>query len=368
MPSNLGNRHASVAAPVRSPAVTLLDTLTWLVDIPSPYGDEGRIADAVAERLSSRPVTRIGNGLVVGRPTGRPLLLLVGHLDTVPHQGQPPARVVDGRLHGLGASDMKSGLAVILHLLEDSAIAVDGPHDVVGVLYDREEGPVQDNQLGPILAAQPWLADAEFAIVGEPTDLSIEVGCNGAMNVRCRFEGRSAHSARPWLGENAIHRAARLLGRLAARDPVDVEVGGLVYREVMSATIAEGGVSRNVIPKDFWVNVSYRFPPSLTLDEAEARFRDFVGDDADALDFVDRAPAGPPPTDNAHFDRLVSVSGAPIGPKQGWTDVARLAEFGVPAVNYGPGETALAHQVDESVPVANLDVAFDVLSRWLAAP
>jgi succinyl-diaminopimelate desuccinylase len=347
--------------------VTLADTLAWLIDIPSPYGHEEVIADAVAHRLADHPIRRHGNGLVVGEWAGRPLLLLVGHLDTVPHQGQGPATIDDdGRLHGLGASDMKSGLAVMLHLLEDEAVAA-GPYDVVGVFYDREEGPVQDNQLGTVLAAEPWLTGAEFAVVCEPTDLQIEVGCNGAMNVRCHFEGRSAHSARPWLGENAIHRSVALLERLAGREPLDTEIDGLVFREVMSATMAEGGVSRNVIPKDFWVNVSYRFPPSLSLDEAEARFTAIVGDVVDRLEFVDRAPAGPVPSGNPHLDRLEAVSGAPIHPKQGWTDVARLAEFGVAAVNYGPGETALAHQLAESVPVANLDVAFDVLRRWLVA-
>jgi succinyl-diaminopimelate desuccinylase len=355
--------HRGPTATLRG--VTLTDTLSWLVDIDSPYGSEAAIADAVADRLAGLPIRRHGAGLVVGEPDAdRPLILLVGHLDTVPRQGQGPASIIDGRLRGLGASDMKSGLAVMLHLLEAPEV-MSGPRAVVAVFYDREEGPVHENRLGPILEAEPWLADAEFAIVCEPTDLQLEVGCNGAMNIRCHFEGRSAHSARPWLGENAIHRAAALLQRLGERGPVDVEVGGLVFREVMSATLAEGGVSRNVIPKDFWLNVSYRFPPTLTLDEAEERFRAFVGTDADGLEFVDRAPAGPVPDDNPHFDRLAAVSGAPIHPKQGWTDVARLAQFGVPAINYGPGETAQAHQVDESVELANLDVAYDVLRRWL---
>lgn len=348
-------------------AVKLTDTLTWLIDILSPYGDEAALADAVEGRLSSLPTIRHGNGLVVGERTGRPMILLAGHLDTVPHQGQPPARVDDdGRLHGLGASDMKSGLAVMLHLMEDEDVRA-GPYDVVSVFYDMEEGPIQHNQLGPIIEAEPWLAEAEFGVLCEPTDLQLEVGCNGAMNIRCHFSGRSAHSARPWWGENAIHRAGPLLAKLAARQPVDVEVGGLVFREVMSATLAEGGVSRNVIPKDFWVNVSYRFPPTLTTDEAEARFREFVGDDADRLEFVDRAPAGPVPEHNPHLERLESVSGAETHPKQGWTDVARLAQFGISAVNYGPGETVMAHQVEESVPLANLEVAFENLKSWLVS-
>jgi succinyl-diaminopimelate desuccinylase len=373
MPPNLENAGGcaepqgedDVRASLPSFVVTLVETLAWLVDTPSPYGDEGALADALEVRLGARlPFARHGNGLVVGKPTGRPLLLLVGHIDTVPAQGQGPSRLVDGRLHGLGASDMKSGLAVMVHLLEDPGVH-EGSHDVVGVFYDREEGPLADNRLGPLLLAEPWLTGAEFAVVAEPTDLAVEVGCNGALNVLCHFDGRPAHAARPWHGENAIHRAAGLLAKLAAWGPRDVDIDGLVYREVMGATLAEGGVSRNVVPGHFQLNVNYRFPPTLTVAEAEERFREFVGDDADRLEVTDKAPAGPVPTGNPHLGRLAALTGTGLHPKQGWTDVARLAEHGVPAANYGPGETAQAHQVGESVPVANLEVAFEVLRRWI---
>lgn len=343
---------------------SLLDTLTWLIDVPSPYGSEERLCDELEEFFAGHPVTRVGNGLVVGERTGKPLLLLVGHIDTVPHQGQPPAHVEDGRLHGLGASDMKSGVAVMIHLLEDRAVA-DGPYDVVGVFYDREEGPIEENQLRTILTAVPWLTDAEFAVVLEPTNLDLEEGCNGAMNITLRFEGRSAHSARPWLGENAILKATKLLDRFAAWEPRPVEINGLTFYEVMGPTLASGGIARNIIPKDFELNVSYRFTPDRTVDEAEEFFRSFVGDLADEVVFIDRAPSGPVPEHNAHLERLEAISAARRQPKQGWTDVARLAEFGVPGINYGPGETALAHQVEESVPITHLDTAFSVLRRWL---
>lgn len=346
--------------------MNLLDTLTWLVDIPSPVGHEEALCTALADRLSGHPSTRVGNGLVVGERTGRPLILLVGHIDTVPHQGQPSAFIEDGRLHGLGTSDMKSGVAVMIHLLESAAVR-EGPYDVIGAFYDREEGPVEENQLRTILTALPWLADAEFAVVLEPTDLQLEEGCNGAMNVTLRFHGKSAHSARPWLGENAILKATRVLDKLAALEPRPVVIRGLTFYEVASPTLAAGGVARNVIPKDFELNVSYRFTPDRTIDEAEEWFRSFVGDLADEVIFIDRAPAGPVPEHNEHLDRLERISGAQRHPKQGWTDVARLAEFGVPAINYGPGETALAHQVEESIPVANLEVAYDVLQRFLTS-
>ena len=347
---------------------TLTETLQWLVDIPSPYGHEAEICSAIGERLtSSHPddsMQRVGNGLVAGHREGRPLMLLVGHIDTVPHQGQPPAYINDGRLHGLGATDMKAGVAVMLHLLEDEAVRL-GPYDVVGVFYDREEGPVEENQLRTILDAVPWLSEAEFGIVLEPTDLQLELGCNGAMNIAVRFHGKSSHSARPWLGENAIDKALPLLNKLAERGPVAHVQGGMEFLEVMSPTLARGGVARNVIPKDFEFNVSYRFPPTLTVAEAEAKFREFAAE-ADELEFVDRAPAAPVPDGNPHLDRLESITRAPQHPKQGWTDVARLAEYGIAAVNYGPGETALAHQVEESVELANLDVVFGHLREFFA--
>ncbi len=348
-------------------SVDLTETLRWLVDIPSVIGDEELICSEIHGRLSATyrhdEMTRIGNGLVAGRRGGKPLLLLVGHIDTVPHQGQPPAYVEDGRLHGLGASDMKAGVAVMLHLLEDDAV-LDGPFDVVGVFYDREEGPVEENQLRTILEAEPWLSGAEFGIVLEPTDLRLELGCNGAMNIRVTFHGKSAHSARPWLGENAITKAAPLLSKFAEREPHPVNQAGLEFLEVMTVTLAEGGIARNVVPSSFTFNVSYRFPPTLSLDDAEARFRAFAAE-ADRLEFVDRAPAAPVPEGNPHLDRLAAVTGADMAPKQGWTDVARLAEYGIPAVNYGPGEVAYAHQLAESVAIDNLSVVFAHLRTFL---
>ncbi|NND84912.1 MAG: succinyl-diaminopimelate desuccinylase [Acidimicrobiia bacterium] len=343
---------------------SLLDTLTWLIDVPSPYGSEERLCDELEQYFAGHPVTRVGNGLVVGERTGKPLLLLVGHIDTVPHQGQPPAYVEGDRLHGLGASDMKSGVAVMMHLLEDPDVDA-GPYDVIGVFYDREEGPIEENQLRTILTAVPWLTDAEFAVVLEPTNLDLEEGCNGAMNITLRFEGRAAHSARPWLGENAILKATALLDKFAALEPRPVEINGLTFYEVMGPTLASGGIARNIIPKDFEVNVSYRFTPDRTIEQAEEYFRSFVGDLADEIVFVDRAPSGPVPEHDPHLERLEVISEAQRQPKQGWTDVARLAEFGVPGINYGPGETALAHQVEESVPIDHLDTAFGVLKRWL---
>ena len=346
----------------------LVLTLVDLIDTPSEIGDEGRLCTTLSERLMETwgidGVERMGNSLIVGKRSQRPLILLVGHIDTVPAQGQGPATIEEGRIIGLGSSDMKSGLAVMLHLLEDPAVRL-GPYDVVGLFYDREEGPVDENGLEPILQGAPWLAEAELAIVLEPTDLELQVGCIGTINATVRFEGHSAHSARPWLGENAITKAGAWLAGLHTLAPESIVIDGLEFKEVFSATTAAGGIARNIIPASFEVNLNYRFAPDKSLAEAEVRLQE-VAAVADQITIVDRAPAGPVPHDNAHFERLAAVSGAARTPKQAWTDVARLAQYGIPAVNYGPGETAQAHQVAESVSLDNLPVAFDVLRRFLS--
>ena len=344
--------------------MALIETLSWLVGVKSPIGDEEKLCGAIAQRFSGLPVQRIGNGLVVGQRTGRPLLLLAGHIDTVPHQGQPPPYVEAGRMYGLGTTDMKSGLAVMIHLLEDVDVQA-GPYDVVGVFYDQEEGPILDNQLSTIMEAVPWLSEAEFGVVLEPTDLEIEVGCNGAINAILRVHGKSAHAARPWNGINAITKAIPMLQALEEFADRPVEIDGLVFHEVMNPTLVKGGVARNVLPKDLEVNVNYRFPPNCSLAEAQDRLRAVVGDHVDEIEFTDLAPSGPVPTDNLHLDRLAAISGAKRHPKQGWTDVAQLAQFGVEAINYGPGDPSLSHQVEESVELDNLGTAFEVLKAFL---
>jgi succinyl-diaminopimelate desuccinylase len=350
--------------------MSLVDDLVWLIDTPSRTGEEEALCTALARRLSPRygadALNRIGNALVVGRPDGRPQITLYGHLDTVPAQGNLPAHTAGGRVHGLGASDMKSGLAVMLGLLEDEELR-SGPYAVTGVFYDREEGPAHENGLEEVLEAVRWLGDAEFAVVLEPSDLELQLGCQGAMNARLRFEGRAAHSARPWLGVNAITRAGAWLDEMDRRSPRSVLVAGLEFKELFSVTMAGGGIARNVIPPRFEVNLNYRFPPSLSPDEAERALRDAAAA-ADEVEIVDRAPAAPIPEGNPHLERLIRVSGAARTAKQAWTDVARLAARGIPAVNYGPGETALAHRADESVPVENLATVFGALRAFLLGP
>ena len=346
---------------------SVVETLEWLVNIPSVTGNEGRIATAIAERLlptwSLQSVARVGNSLVVGEATGRPLIALYGHIDTVPEQGNGTARIEGDRMYGLGTSDMKAGVAVMIHLLESAAVRA-GRFDVVGVFYDKEEGPADENGLEEVLDRVEWLADAQLSIVLEPTDLNLELGCNGALNADVIFRGRSAHSARPWLGDNAVTRAGSWLAELHDRAPEPYVIDGLEFREVFSVTRAAGGIANNIIPPEFVVNLNYRFPPVYELEEAEARLRSVAGA-ADDVVVKDRAPAGKLPEGSDLVTELQAITGATRAAKQGWTDVARLTARGIPAVNFGPGEVAQAHQVTESVPLANLPKSLDSLEEFL---
>lgn len=344
----------------------LVDTLVELIDVRSVTGEEEQLVTALEFRLSTRrPVRRLGNALVVGERTGKPLVVLYGHTDTVPEQENLPARVEGERVVGLGASDMKAGLAVMVHLLEDDDVAR-GPYDVVGVFYDREEGPADENGLEAVLDAVGWLADAALSIILEPTDLRLELGCNGVLNADVVFRGKAAHSARPWHGENAVTKAGEWLAAMHRRAPVDFEIGGLRYREVFTVTRARGGIANNVIPARFVLNLNHRFPPAFTIEEAEDRLRE-VAAAADEVIVRDRAPAGKVPEGNPLLARLEEIVGGERAAKQGWTDVARLTSRGIPAVNYGPGVVAEAHQATESVPLANLDRAYVALHRFLTS-
>lgn len=346
----------------------LAETLLWLVEIPSETGNESRICTDVAERLypsvGRDGLDRIGNSLIAGHRTGRPVIVLAGHLDTVPAQGKNPARIEGGRLQGLGAADMKAGLTVMIHLIEDIELQA-GPYDVLAVFYSGEEGPSAGNELEDVLSKATWLTQAEFAVVLEPSDGELQIGCNGMINAAVRFTGRSAHSARPWLGENAVTKAGDWLAEMHKRQPEPVEIEGLVYREVMTITRASGGVANNIIPSSFELNLNYRFAPTRKMEQAEALLREACAA-ADEVEIVDSAPAGPVRVNAPFVDRLSQISGAPRSAKQGWTDVARLGVHGISAVNYGPGETAQAHRADESVELKDLDEVFANLKAALS--
>lgn len=332
----------------------LVDTLRWLVDIPSVTGAESAIRDAISERLERMPQQLIADSLVVAEP--RPgAVLLVGHLDTVPLQGHVGARTDGDRVYGLGSTDMKGGLAVMTHLIEEL-----GPGRVACVFYAGEEGPLSGNQLGMILEAAPWLTEASAGVVMEPTDLAVEAGCQGAINADVTFRGEAAHSARPWLGDNAITKAGEFLTAMRALEPEPHLVKGLEFREVISVTTAHGGVANNVVPASFVLNLNYRFAPDRSIDEAIERIR-LVSAAADDFEITDLAPAGAVDVDHPVFQALLAASGADVLAKQGWTDVAQLSAAGVPAVNFGPGEPGLAHKPGESVRISDLSWAYDSL-------
>ncbi|MFF8344605.1 succinyl-diaminopimelate desuccinylase [Cellulosimicrobium funkei] len=345
-------------------------------DVPSVSGDERALADAVEAALRTvahLEVVRDGDTVVARTALGRERRVVVaGHLDTVPLTVPPnlPTRVVGEGAHaevwGRGTVDMKGGVAVALAL----AAELDAPaQDVTWVFYDNEEVAADLNGLGRLARNRPDLLEADFAVLGEPTSAGLEGGCNGTLRAEVRVPGVAAHSARSWTGTNAIHAAHEVLDRLAAYVPQEIEVDGLVYREGMNAVGITGGIAGNVVPDECVVTVNFRFAPSRSVAEAEQHVRDlFTGF---AVTLTDAAPGARPGLDDplaADFAAAVlGVTGGAPAPKYGWTDVARFAELGVPAVNFGPGDPLLAHKDDERCPVGQLALCRDALRAWLTA-
>ena len=292
-------------------------------------------------------------------------MALMGHLDTVPgHATDGPPRIEGGRVFGLGSSDMKGGVAVMMALaerLDRSAL----PYNLLFVLYEREEGPYRENGLGPLLTMVPALGRIRLGIAMEPTDGVVQVGCVGSLHATLGFSGKSAHSARPWQGANAIHAAGPLLADLLARPRKEVELQGYPFFEVFSVTRATGGRARNVVPDAFELNLNYRFAPGKSLEVAQQDVMDLVAGRA-TVDFTDLSPSGRVCADNPVFQKMLSVTGLSTASKQAWTDVAQLSEHGIDAVNFGPGETAQAHQAKEGAPVVALAHAHEALARFLS--
>ena len=358
----------------------LVRWLRLLVDASAVTGDEETLAGELADELATgHDLVRIGDSLVVGAPTGtRPCVALVGHLDVVPPTDVDRELRLEDRdgvpvAVGRGTSDMHSGNAVALELFTTLADAGDErPYDLVLVLYAREEGPADDNELADVLDAVPWLAGVDLAVVLEPTDGEIQAGCLGGLHATVTFRGQQAHSARPWHGRNALTAAGPFLTALDALEPAEVDVDGIAFRDVWSATTGTTSNARNVIPGEFAVNLNFRFAPSRTAVEAERELRDTVArltaepDDVEVdVEVVDVAPPAPPHTHDDVVQALLASTDATVAGKQAWTDVARFAELGVPAVNYGPGRTDQAHQRGEWVEVdAMVDVA-ERLQRFL---
>lgn len=353
---------------MRPTAESIAELLVTLVDIPSVTGNEAHIADVVAMRLASRPgeVVRSGNGVVWRGPRrGRPLVVLAGHLDTVPPQGNAKARIEGGSVHGLGTTDMKAGDAVML-ALHESLDADAARFDLALVFYDAEEGPAVNNGLGRILREEPWLNEAALAILLEPTDMNVEMGCNGILNIEVRVPGVAAHAARPWMGKNAVGEGAAWLAEITRFPVTPVQVQGLEYRETLQVTTLKAGTARNVVPAEMVANLNHRFPPDRSTEQAIARIRALVPASF-GFEVVDQAPPGGVCLDRPEVQEFVRRFGAKVAGKQGWTDVARFTSAGIPAFNFGPGLAELCHRADEHCPIENLGRAYDWLAAFLSS-
>ena len=335
-----------------------------LVDIASVSRNEQEIADAVERAL--RPlghleVTRHGNTVVARTDLGRPQRVVVaGHLDTVPVNGNWPSTLDGEMLRGLGTCDMKGGDAVILKL---AATVPEPVHDVTYLLYEAEEIDSAYNGLELLSQTRPDLLEADFAILMEPSDAVVEAGCQGTLRVAVTTTGARAHSARSWRGENAIHKAGPILARLAAYEARRPVIDGLTYHEGLNATAISGGVAGNVVPDLCRVEVNHRFAPDRDPAEAEAFVREFF--EGYDVELLDAAPGARPGLDVPAAKAFVEAVGGTVNPKFGWTDVARFSALGVPAVNYGPGDPMFAHHKDEHVPVAQLVDCERRMRDWL---
>ena len=341
-----------------------------LCDIESVSGNEAPVADAIVEALkdaSHLTIERDGDLVIARTNLGREKrVVIAGHIDTVPLNNNLPTRFeTEGDveyLWGRGTVDMKAGVAVQLKLaLELTEPAI----DITWLWYDHEEVSEHLNGLNRLSKNRPELLQGDFAILGEPTNSEIEGGCNGNARIEVRTFGLRAHSARSWVGHNAIHDAAGILNRLVNYVPREVEVDGLVYREGLNAVGISGGIAGNVIPDEAMVHINYRFAPSRSGEDAIAHLRElFEGYD---VTVVDLAPGARPGLDAPLAQNFVAAVGGVPKPKYGWTDVARFSALGVPAVNYGPGDPLKAHADDERVAVEQITACERGLRAWLTA-
>ncbi|MDR6970027.1 succinyl-diaminopimelate desuccinylase [Leifsonia shinshuensis] len=349
-------------------STTSIELTRQLCDIESVSGDERTLADAIEAALSGLPhleVIRDGDAIVARTNLGRERrALIAGHIDTVPLNNNLPTRFEehDGIrfLWGRGTVDMKAGVAVQLKL---AAELTDPAVDVTWMWYDHEEVNAELNGLGRLARNRPDLFVGDFGILGEPSNGVVEGGCNGNLRVEVRTYGLRAHSARGWVGDNAIHKAAPILDILASYQAREVEVDGLVYKEGLNAVGISGGVAGNIIPDECMVHINYRFAPSRSSQEAIEHMHELFGDYE--ITVVDRADGARPGLDAPLAQEFVAAVGGVAKPKYGWTDVARFSALGIPAVNYGPGDPLKAHADDERVDVEQIVAVEEGLRAWL---
>jgi succinyl-diaminopimelate desuccinylase len=347
--------------PGSAPDSLLAQRTLELVSIPSESRHEAAAAAYVQEAMPLELVFSDGESLLYAKRTGKPLVLLAGHTDTVPAQGNLPGRIEDGAVLGLGASDMKGGLAVMIELAR-WADGADLAHDLALLFFPREELGPAENPLPGVFAGAPIVDEARLVICLEPTDNTLQLGCLGNLVARVVYEGRSAHSARPWLGVNAIKVAFEGLHSVLDAEPRDVDVDGLVFREVLSATQITGGIAANVIPARVEVILNFRYAPDRSPADAEERVRELVGGE---IEIVSNSPPAHVALRSPVVEALRAAGDFEVQPKQAWTNVADFAARGLDAVNLGPGGTRYAHAVDERVEIAELKRTFAALQRFL---
>lgn len=362
-----------------------VDLTAALVDIESVSHNETAIADAVevalrevAQADESIEVLRIDNNVIARTHRGLPQrVILAGHLDTVPTADNVPStRGVDAQgrdtLFGCGTVDMKSGDAVYLHAFATLAASQELQRDLTLIMYECEEIAAEFNGLRHLSESHPELLTGDVALLGEPSGNVIEAGCQGSIRLRLTAHGTRAHSARAWLGDNAVHKLAPVLSRIAAYEPQTVDIDGLAYREGLNVVWLEAGVATNTLPDEAVLRVNFRFAPNRSADEAMAHFREVLGLDEFAaedltVDVEDVSPGALPGLHAAAAKELVAVAGDVVKPKFGWTDVARFSALGIPAVNFGPGDPAYCHKKDEQIPVECITALWEDLRRYLTA-
>ncbi|HEV8623117.1 MAG TPA: succinyl-diaminopimelate desuccinylase [Acidimicrobiia bacterium] len=355
-----------VAAAADAPADDLLGLTAALIAVPSVSLAEGPLVDAVetrVRRIAELDVERVGLNIVARTNLGRERrIVMAGHLDTVPANNNTVPRIEGDVLHGLGAADMKSGVAVLLRLAEE--VAAGSRFDCTFVFYEAEEIADEHNGLRKLFADRPDLVAGDFAVLLEPTDLWLEAGCQGSIRLEATFYGRRAHTARPWQGDNAVYRAAPVLQRLADSTPAELEVDGLRFRQALSVVGVHGGVAGNVVPDRCTVAVNRRYAPSLTLEEAEAEVRALL-DGADEIALTSISPAAHPNLSHPLVAEFAGLLDLPVRCKLGWTDVARFSAHGVPAVNFGPGDPEVSHTAGEHVTRASVEGCYNALAAFL---
>lgn len=353
------------------PQRDLLADTAELVAIASPSHDESALAAHVADRLAGAghlEVERVGDNVIARTQWNRDRrVILAGHLDTVPAQGNEVPRVEDDVCRGLGAADMKGGLAVMAHLAE---VLTGSPFDLTFLFYSCEEVDMRHSGLVQLAELRPDLLAGDVAILGEPTNCLVEAGCQGNLRAEVRLGGMRAHTARPWMGTNAIHRLAAVLGVIESEQGRQPVIDGCRYREALQAVRVEGGVANNVVPDRVTLTLNHRYAPDRGHAEAMAWLAAVLGPTldegmGDAVEMVAFSEAAPPGLGDPLLSRLLELTGeAPVA-KLGWTDVSFFTSRGLAATNFGPGDPTLAHTRDEWVSRGDLERAYRVLTELL---